>query len=438
MNIRSQITLIFFAACITTHTATGQIPAPAQKEATLITGATVHTGTGEVITDGAVGFREGKITYVGSAANANRSDFKQVIDAAGKHLYPGLILANSSLGLVEVDALRQTRDMDETGNMNPNVRAMIAYNTDSRITPTLRTNGILLVQSTPRGGLISGTSSIMKMDGWNWEDAVYRSDDGIHMNWPVTKYRGSPWRGEEGIQNNKEKPSRLEMLSLFFDRAGAYAKESKPKNVNLKLDAMRGLFDGGKTLYIHVNLSKEIVESVQFAQSKGVKKIVIVEGADAWRVADFLKQNNIPVVLRRVHELPFREDEDVDQPFKTAYMLQQAGVLYCLNYSGDMEPANARNLPFIAGTTVAYGVGKEEALQSVSLNVAKILGIDKHTGSLEVGKDATLFLSTGDALDMRTNHVEKAYINGSNIDLENDQKELYRKYAEKYGLDVKE
>jgi imidazolonepropionase-like amidohydrolase len=195
---------------------------------------------------------------------------------------------------------------------------------------------------------------------------------------------------------------------------------------------MRGLFNGTQTLFIHTNYVKEITDAVYFAKENNISKMVIVGGYDAWMVADMLKDNKVAVILRRVHDLPVSEDDDVYLPYKLPKKMVDAGVLVCLENSGDMEAMGTRNLPFYAGTATAYGLNKEEALMLITLNTAKILGIDSTTGSLEPGKDATLFISTGDALDMKTNNVEQAFIQGRFIDLDNFQKKLYRKYSEKY------
>ncbi|MDQ3047342.1 MAG: amidohydrolase family protein, partial [Bacteroidota bacterium] len=189
-----------------------------------------------------------------------------------------------------------------------------------------------------------------------------------------------------------------------------------------------------QTLYIHANNAKEIIESVNFAKNNGITNVCIVGGKDSWMVTDLLKANNVSVMVARVHDLPDRPEDDIDLPYKLPYLLEKAGILYCLNNEGDMEAMNTRNLPFLAGTAAAYGLTKEQALKAVTLNAAKILGIDKTTGSLEKGKDANLFISTGDALDMRGNNVEAAFVKGKTIDLNNDQKALYEKYKTKYGI----
>jgi len=280
-------------------------------------------------------------------------------------------------------------------------------------------------QITPRGNVVSGTSSIVQFDAWNWEDAAYKLDDGIHINWHNMFNR---WTGKA----DEKYTERINELKDFFADALAYSKVKNHLEKNLRFESMRGLFNGTQTLFIHTNYVKEITDAVYFAKENNISKMVIVGGYDAWMVADMLKDNKVAVILRRVHDLPVSEDDDVYLPYKLPKKMVDAGVLVCLENSGDMEAMGTRNLPFYAGTATAYGLNKEEALMLITLNTAKILGIDSTTGSLEPGKDATLFISTGDALDMKTNNVEQAFIQGRFIDLDNFQKKLYRKYSEKY------
>ncbi|MGQ0828109.1 MAG: amidohydrolase family protein [Bacteroidota bacterium] len=410
----------------------------AQTKGILIVNGIAHLGTDSVIQNSVIGIKDGKIILV--TPNTEKIDstgYTEVINATGKHIYPGFIAPNSTLGLSEIEAVRATADFKETGSTLPNVRSLIAYNTDSKIIPTVRTNGILLAQITPRGGLISGTSSVVMLDGWNWEDATYKADDGIHINWPRMQTRKLLQDNETFVgpyEKNKEYIKQTEELKKLFDDAKAYHEAETKEETNLRFEALKGIFDGTQTLYLHTNYVKEIIEAVNFAKQNAVKKAAIVGGRDSWRVVDLLRENNVSVIVSRVHDLPERTDDDVDQSFKLPYLLQKAGVLFCLNNEGRMEAMGARNLPFMAGTTVAYGLTKEQALKAITLNAAKILGIDKTTGSIEAGKDANLFISTGDALDMRTNNVEQAFIKGNSIDLNNDQKALYEKYKKKYGL----
>jgi imidazolonepropionase-like amidohydrolase len=404
-------------------------PAPAQQRPILLTGATVHVGNGKVYENAAVGFENGKITFIGEAGQlpSNQAAF-EVINVAGKHVYPGLIAPNSALGLSEVEAVRSTVDEVEVGALNPNVRSLIAYNTDSDIIPTVRSNGVLMVQVTPVGDLVPGSSSIVQLDAWNWEDAVVKKDVGIHMNWPLMFKRSGWWAEPGAVERNKERDQQIQLLDKLFSEAAVY----KPGNTaNLKLASMRGLFDGSQKLFIHADYGKEIIESINFAKRHGVKDIVLVGGMDAWMVTDFLKDNNISVVLSRIHDLPRRPEDDVDLPYKMPFILKQAGVDFCLSYNSNM---GMRNLPFLAGTAAAYGLSKEEALMTVTSNAARIMGIANQTGSIELGKDATLVVSDGDLLDMRTNNVTQAYIQGRKLNLTDKQKVLNEKFQDKYGI----
>jgi imidazolonepropionase-like amidohydrolase len=408
-------------------------PAPAQTRSVLVKGGTVHVGDGRTFDDGAVGFRNGTIDFVGYEY-AVKAAYDTVIDAKGKQVYPGFILPDATLGLVEIDAVHASEDEAELGDMEPEVRALSAYNTDSQIIPTVRDNGVLLAQITPRGNTISGTSSIVQLDAWNNNDAPVRKDDGVHLNWPVA-FETTGWWAEQGSTEKEDSEKRtktLAQLNEFFQRAKAYSGTSSPEKTDLRLDAMRGLFNGDKALYVHANGAREIQEAVLFARDMGVKRMVLVGGHDAWRVADLLRDRKVDVVLQRLHTLPQREDEDVDLPYRLPALLKERGIRFCLSYTGDMERMGARNLGFLAGTASAYGLSPEDALRSITLDAATILGIDRRYGSLEAGKSATLFISQGDALDMATNQVDAALIDGRRISLDNRQKALWKQYEEKY------
>lgn len=429
---------ILIAALLTLSTilAYGQAnisPAPAQTKPVIITGATIHVGNGQVINNGYIAFDKGKITAIGegTAPNTNGAD---VIDASGKQVYPGFICPVTTLGLVEVEeGARGTVDDAETGEINPNVRSIVAYNTDSKVIPTVRSNGILLAQPTPSGGLISGQSSVVQLDAWNWEDAVYKKDIAIHMNWPVlrpaTRRRMQAAQGTPQETPEERNQKALDAIYSLFTEAKAYA-EAKPAVINLRFEAMKGLFDGSKKLFVDADGAKEITQAIGFAKKLSVQ-LVIVGGKESYLVTDLLKNNNIPVILRETQTLPAREDDDVYLPYKMPKILQDAGVLYGLTGIGFWRQ---RNLPFEAGEACGYGLTKEQALSMITLNNAKILGIDKTTGTLEVGKDANLFISKGDALDMITIDVQKAFIQGRDINLDNLHKQLYRKFAAKYGI----
>ncbi len=425
-------------ALLTIHTNTfaQQAPAVTQKKKILLLNGTAHLGTGEVINQSAIGFENGKLTLVKNALTTtiNSKDFDTVIDIKGKHVYPAFIAPNTTLGLVEIESVRASDDQREVGKFNPNVRSLIAYNTDSRVTPTVRTNGVLVGQITPRGGIISGTSSIVHFDAWNWEDAVYRKDDGIHLNWPNLISQTGWWAEPGPSKQNKDYVSRIEEIEQFFKEAVAYSTQKAPEIVDLRMEAMKNVLNGTQTLYVNAHQYREISDVINFKKQFKIAKVVIIGGYDAWMIADRLKEQNISIIVQRVHSLPHRTEDDYDMPYKLPKLLADKGLLFCLENSGDMEQMGVRNLPFYAGTAVAHGLTYEQAVASITLNAAKILGLDKQLGSLEAGKDATFFVSTGDALDMKTNNVVMAFIQGRTIGLENHQQENYEKYKEKYGL----
>ena len=432
-----KITLILLMSVAVSVYAQQPVPAPKQSKSILLMNGICHIGNGKIIENSVVGFKDGKITLVADATviRMDNSQWDTTISCAGKHIYPGLIAPNSTLGLIEIEAVRATADFNETGYMNPHVRSQTAYNTDSKVTPTVRTNGVLIAQITPRGGRISGTSSIMNLDGWNWEDATLKADDGVHVNWPGYYSRSWSENGPTAYEKSKMYADRRAELEKFFAEARAYCLTPAPAEKNLRFEAMRGVFNGTQNLYIHANTEKDISEAITFSKKYAVPHMVIVGGADSWKCTELLKQNNIPVMLERVHSLPMRDDDDVNQPYKTAGMLQDAGVLFCFENSGDMEAMNARNIPFLAGTAVAWGLEKEAAVSAMTYNTAKILGISDRVGTIEENKDATLFVSEGDVMDMKTNNVTWAFVQGKRIQLVNEQQELYKLYSDKYGLD---
>ncbi len=397
----------------------------------LFLGATAHLGNGKKIENSAISIINGKIDIVADATmiRIDPIAFDTIYKLYNKHIYPGFIVPNTTLGITEIDAVRASNDYRETGKINPNIRALIAYNTDSRISKTVRSNGVLLAQVTPRGGLISGQSSVMYLDGWNWEDAICKSDDGIHVNWPSSYYQSGWWAEPGKTKKNKKYNDTKNELYNLFKTATSYSK--KNKIIDLRLESMKDLFNGGKTLYIHSNNASDMLDAIDFVNYFKIKKLVIVGGEDALKIIEPLKKNNVSLILNRVHRLPNKEDSSIDAPFTQAAELEKAGILFCLSYAGDMEAMGSRNLPFTAGTAVAYGLDYEKAVSSISLNAAKILGIDEKCGSIEQGKEATFFISTGDALDMKTNNIEKAYIKGVAIDLNNHQKALFNKYSNK-------
>lgn len=404
-----------------------QTPAGKQTEAITITGVTAHIGDGTVVDNCTIVFEDGKITALGSGETTKGT----VINASGKHVYPGFIAPAKELGLVEVNAVRATRDSDEIGDMIPHVRSLIAYNAESKVVESMRPNGVLLGQITPKGGRISGTSSIVQFDAWNWEDAAVKSDDGIHLNWPSSFRRGRWWLGEpRGLRPNKDYQKQVSEVENFLQNAAAYGAGTA-KELNPAFAAMQGALDGSQKLYIYADGEKEIIDGITLAKNSGVKSVVLVGGYHAYKVTDFLKENNVPVLVQFTHNTPEFEDDDYDLPYKLPKLLSDAGLLVAIQ-NGEASNFQTRNLPFYAGQVVGQGLEKEKAVQMLTGNTAKILGIDDTHGTLAVGKSATLFISEGDALDMRTNQLSHAFIDGRNISLETHQTKLWKRYMEKY------
>lgn len=419
-------------------------PAKEYKGRIYITNGTVHVGNGTVLENATVEVTNGKITNVGTNVSVSGSDAK-VVDAKGKHVYPGLILPSTDLGLKEIGAgVRASNDYTELGDINTSIRSITAYNTDSRVIGVLRANGILLASVAPEGGTISGSSSVVQLDAWNWEDAAYKMDAGIHMTIPSfvnrfgRRFAGIPPAilASFGITLGSGDPAKqalekVEEVKSFFRQAKAYLSETNHANTNLKFEAVKDLFDKKQKLFIHGDQVKQMLIAIDFVKEFDFD-VVIVGGSESFLIADLLKANNIAVILDQEHSLPATEDDDIDQPYKTPATLQKAGVLFALNDASDNT--RYRNLSYNAGTAATYGLTKEQALQAITLNAARILGIDDKTGSLEAGKDANIIISDGDILDMKSSTVTNAFIQGREVSLDNKQKQLYERYKYKYGI----
>ena len=439
MNKYISTAIALFASASLAYGQANISPAKPQSQKIIVMGATIHTGDGTVIPNGYITLEKGKITGIGDATVVKfATDGARLITASGKHIYPGFISPITNLGLVEIESVKATIDERELGDNNAHIRSLIAYNTDSKVPATLRSNGVLMAQITPAGGSISGSSSVVQLDAWNWEDAVIKKEDAMHMTWPAApRGRGGFGGGGGGRfgggapagDPNERVNNAIAELTTFFTQAKMYS-DNVPSINNARLAAMKGLFNGSQKLFITANAQKEIVAAVNFAKKYNITP-VIVGGDDAYLLANFLKSNNVAVVVKQPHALPNNADDDVNKPYKNAAFLSNAGVTVVISIDGFWQQ---RNLPFMAGTASAWGMDKEEALKTITLNAAKAMGIDKTTGSLAIGKDATFFISAGDALDMIGNKVEEAFIQGRSINLDNLHKQLDKKFSDKYGI----
>ncbi|MDE0587883.1 MAG: amidohydrolase family protein [Candidatus Marinimicrobia bacterium] len=434
---------LFIIIISTFISASDQIPGPPQSHPILLKNGVIHTISNGVI-QGSILFDNGKITHVGEFIAPQVGT--EVIDLEGKHVYPGFIAAVSGIGLVEINAVDVTNDHSERGDFNPNVRANVAYNPDSEIIPTTRSNGVLIANVVPASGLVSGQSSIMMMDGWTWENATLSHPSGLHINWPQmgTRTLGRFGRSVPIKKQIERRNKSLKALDDMMKESRAYARLRQTKsrlaenyhNEDLRLESMIPYVQGKLPIYVHANEVRQIEAAVHWSKRQDVN-IIIVGGKDAWRTTNLLRKNKVPVIYEGVTALPNRRFEDYDQAYKGPALLHEAGVQFCIASSGSAGGAyRVRNLPNQAAMAAAYGLPKDEALRSITLSAAEILGIDKQLGSLESGKDATLFISNGDALEIRTN-VLQAYIQGRKVDMGDRHKMLFHKYQEKYRqLDI--
>jgi imidazolonepropionase-like amidohydrolase len=413
--------------------ASENIPAPPQAKPVAIKGATIHPVSGPEIPSGTIVFDKGRITALGAAVPIpNGAD---VIDASGKHIYPGFISANSVLGLTEIGAARATVDIEESGTINPNVRAAISINPDSELIPVARSNGILTAHVVPEGGIVSGQSAVIRMDGWTPEEMTVRSPAAMHLRWPNLTINRDP-RAQKSVKDQqKDIDKAVKQIRESFQTARSYWQARKSGTPGLKSDlrweALMPVFDGTLPLFVHADTVAQIEAALAWAKEAQLK-IVLVGGHDAWRMAPQLKESDTPVIITLATALPSRRDDGYDSAFSNAAKLHEAGVRFCMAMNGrNSEAPHERNLPYEASMASAFGLPKEEALKAVTLYPAQILGVDDQLGSLQIGKAATLIITNGDPLDFPT-HVEAAYIDGRIIDLSNRQTRLRDKYKLKY------
>ncbi|MDX2128316.1 MAG: amidohydrolase family protein [Chloroherpetonaceae bacterium] len=411
-----------------------EVPSPKQSKPIAIIGATVHPVSGDDIPNATLLFENGKIKAIGTSVSIPQD--AERIDAKGKHVYPALINAFSSVGLQEIGAVDMTVDLNETGLLNPNIRAEVAVNAESQLIPTTRANGVLISCIYPRGGLITGTAAAIELDGWTWEEMTLRAPLALAINFPrITPSSGGFFR-QSREEQIKTRDRNLKELAKAFADARAYLKAKDAESTSgtfhetdVRWEAMRGAIERKIPVHFFADEESQIEAAVAFAEREKLRA-VIIGGYDAWKLAPLLNAKKIPVVVTKIHRLPSNRSDAYDALYSLPKKLYDLGVNFCIadNGSGEQE----RNLPYNAGTAAAYGLPKAEALKAITLSSAKVLGIDDRVGSLEVGKDATLFLSSGDPLEILS-QVEMAFIQGKRVELTSKHTRLYEKYKKRYG-----
>lgn len=442
MKSKTKLLIVLLAFLSTTWITYGhdQVPAPPQDKPILLVNGTIHTVTGATLDQGQLLFENGKITAVRQSIEPPSNC--EVIDVSGKHVYPGLISAISSIGLVEINSVNATIDIGELTPFNPNLKAQVAVNPDSEIIPVTRANGVLTAHVTPstyQGGFIAGKTAVINLDGWTTEDLTLRAPTGMAVSWPRDP-RLSGFHPEDPGNDNPAKAEeaytkKIDELSDFLEEARAFekakAKGKSPLNVDLRLEAMIPVLNRELPVHIFANTARQIRDAVRWAESQELR-MVLMDGTDAWRVATLLQEKGIPVVIGGVNQLPSRRWESYDVRFTNAAKLHTAGVQFAIAYAGGGPvSSNERNLPYEAGKAVAHGLAPEEALKAITIYPAEILGVADRLGSLEIGKDATLIVTTGNPLDIRSN-VKLAFIQGRPVDLSSRHTQLYEKYQQRY------
>jgi imidazolonepropionase-like amidohydrolase len=405
---------------------------PAHAETLALTDATVHTVSGQTLEHATVVIRDGKIDAVGADAPVPAG--ATVTSCTGKHIYPGLIATNTTLGLVEVSTVLGSNDTRETGAVNPNVRAEVEFNPESERIPVTRLNGVTSALIVPQGGTISGTSALMHLDGWTWEDMAVEAPFALHVRWPGMSIVHGWFVTQSEEEQRKQRDRNLKEIRDAFDDARAYLKAEeaeKERGVprhdrDVKWDGMVKALKGEIPVVFELTALNQMHAVLRFCDEEGLKNVIFMGAEDADKIADELKARGIRVICDATLQLPRRSWEPYDQEMALPARLWKAGVPFCIS-DGGSDGSNTRNLPYEASMAAAYGLPRDEALKAVTLYAAQILGVGDKLGSIEPGKIADLMVTTGDPLELDT-QVEQVYINGKAVSMETRQTRLFHKY----------
>ncbi|QEG24040.1 amidohydrolase family protein [Mariniblastus fucicola] len=435
VQFASTVSTTLFAMAVLCNSLLAQLPAKAPVGPVALTDATIFPVSSEPIEAGTILIEDGKIKAIGT--DVEIPEGAETISLEGKSIYPGFIESHSQLGLTEIAAVRATNDHRERGEINPNVQALVSINMENLVLPVTRSGGVLVALSAPSGGIISGRSSIVQLEGWTYEDMAIKKVAALQVNWPMQSLPPglvARLKKEKLKEEQEELVEHQEELVKFFELAKAYAKgrglDNDQPAFDSRLEAMVNVVNGRVPMMVRADRAAEIRAAVSFATREKLK-LIILGGYDAVECAELLKSHNVPVIVSATHRMPIRRDDRHDDAFTLPARLKAAGVKFCISSTDRSETWNTRVLPFQAATAQAYGLDRNEALRSITLSAAEILGIDDRLGSLEPGKDATLIVVNGDPLEA-VSTIDRAWIAGREIDLSNHQTRLYEKYQEKY------
>ena len=399
-----------------------------------IRNARIVTVSGPDIENGTVVIRDGKIEAVGATVNVPAG--AQTIDGRGLSIYPGMIDAGTNMGLVEVpQGANGTVDLAETGDLNPNAKAIIAVNPHSAHIAVTRVEGVTNAVTAPEGGLISGQAALINLLGTSSKEMAVVPNAALVINYPRIAggggggfggFQQQPANLTETLEANAREVERIRKMLRDAEAYGraqdAYARDrSLPRpDQNVILQSLVPYVRGEQPVIFRAEREAEIRGAIRFAEELKLKPIIL-GGNDAWKVASLLKEKNVPVILTGVFSLPLREDDFYDTLYENPAKLQQAGVRFCIS-TGDAG-AEVRNLPLYAGMAAAYGLSKADALKSVTLYPAQIMNVADRLGSIDVGKMANLVVTDGDLLEIRT-HIRYLFIDGRPVVLTSRHTEL--------------
>jgi imidazolonepropionase-like amidohydrolase len=426
---------ICFALLTNQSLADDEVPGAPQSSPIILTGGTIHPVSGDVIEKGEILFENGLITAIGK--KVDRPKKFDEIKIEGQHVYPGLFESHSNIGLTEISAVRATNDFSESGSLNPNVKALVSIYPDNMIIPVTRANGVLFAVSAPSGGMISGKSAVIQLDGWTFEDMAIRNQAAMQMVWP-SQTIPSRWRArlskEDIEKRKKERAERLTRLREFFDQAKKYHEardaDDPAQKYDARLEAMGDVIKGKLPLMVEADSAADIQSTVAFAEEQGVKAIIL-GGYDAEQCADLLNKHEIPVIISATHRLPRRRGDAYDASYTLPERLRKAKVKFAISCTARSETWNTKTLPYHAAMASAFGLSEDEAIKAITLYPAQILGVDDKIGSLDVGKHASLIVTSGSPLETTTT-TEMAFLQGRKVDLSDRHLRLYKKYEQKY------
>jgi imidazolonepropionase-like amidohydrolase len=435
MKTLTSLALAAVVSCLLVPSiSSAEVPGAPQSHPIALVGGTVHPVSGPDIPGGTVLFDHGRITAVGSTVELPAGTEK--IDVHGKDVYPGLIDSRSTIGLVEVDAVRATNDVAETGDINPNIHAEVAVNPESELIPVTRANGITTAAVFPDGGLLPGTCAAMNLDGWTWDAMTLRAPAGLVVNWPTMTVQKGWWERRSEEDQMKARDKSLRTIRDAFRDARAYLRAKQAEagkdipfhKTDLRWEAMIPVLEGKVPVFVNADELSQIESAVAWAGEEHLR-IVIMGGYDSPRAVPLLKAAGVSVIVGPVYRTPLRSWEPYDWQFTIARKLQEGGVKFAI--AGDGSASNERNLPFHAAVSAAYGLPRGEALRAITLSAAEVLGIADRVGSIETGKDANLIVTNGDPLDEPT-ATELEFIQGKKVELTSKHTRLFDKYHEKY------